>query len=88
MVDAQVGGAELKRFVELLREGGATVEELVAAVEVDGSRCVSCGACVTLCPTGALGFSSTWELRLDGELCIGCGKCVPACPLRAITPLQ
>jgi ferredoxin len=84
VVDAQVGEAELSRFVELLREGGVLVEELAAAVEIDPESCTSCGACVTLCPTGALSFTPSWKLCLDGRLCIECGRCIPSCPVRAI----
>jgi MinD superfamily P-loop ATPase len=88
VVDAQVGDAELSRFAELLRDGGVIVEELVAAVEIDAERCISCGACVTLCPTDALVLSPEWQLRLDGKLCIGCERCVPVCPVGAIRSLE
>jgi NAD-dependent dihydropyrimidine dehydrogenase PreA subunit len=57
------------------------VRDLVVAI--DAMRCTGCGACLAICPAGAL--------RLDGEVaqvdpraCLGCGVCVPECPAQAI----
>ncbi len=36
-------------------------------VELSDSACVYCGNCVGVCPTGALMFTSEYELRRDGE---------------------
>jgi predicted molibdopterin-dependent oxidoreductase YjgC len=35
-------------------------------VELPDSACVYCGNCIGVCPTGALMFSSEYEMRLDG----------------------
>jgi NADH dehydrogenase/NADH:ubiquinone oxidoreductase subunit G len=43
------------------------------------SSCVKCGACVQLCPTGALTFQPVlgtglnWELEKESSICIYCG---------------
>jgi len=49
-------------------------------------RCVSCGACTGVCPSGALHMSqqSDWSLCFDDAKCLVCEACVKACPLRAI----
>lgn len=56
-------------------------------ITIDGDRCVSCGACVTVCQSGAL----FWE---DGHIhsdptrhlgCMSCGQCMTVCPQEAIT---
>ena len=48
------------------------------------SDCVSCGACVQACPTGALSMGAE-KVEADGGRCIGCQSCVVACPFGAIT---
>lgn len=35
-------------------------------VELPGSACVYCGNCVSVCPTGALMFTSEYDMRRDG----------------------
>ncbi len=48
-------------------------------------KCVHCGACTSVCPTGALTMNQqTWELEFDMDKCVLCGYCVRACPARAI----
>lgn len=40
--------------------------------------CVACGACVAICPVGALKLDG--KITLDADKCIGCANCVGACP--------
>lgn len=49
------------------------------AVTVDETRCVGCGACVDVCPEGAITLQDGIA-RIDQSLCTGCLKCVGACP--------
>lgn len=41
-------------------------------------RCVACGACVAVCPAGALTLKD--KISLDVKKCIGCANCVGVCP--------
>lgn len=50
---------------------------------IDPERCVSCLACVRVCPTGAVAVADRAVSIVD-EACIRCGLCVPACPHDAI----
>lgn len=43
-------------------------------------RCTACGACVSLCPTGAIDADS--PRGVDKEKCIKCGRCIAVCPSR------
>ncbi|HJJ48874.1 MAG TPA: 4Fe-4S binding protein [Methanocorpusculum sp.] len=46
--------------------------------------CGYCGACVSVCPNGALILIDTW-LKLDEEKCMpSCKLCSRLCPLAAI----
>ena len=50
---------------------------------IDPSACVTCLACVRVCPTGAVEVQDPL-VRIVDESCIRCGLCVPACPHHAI----
>lgn len=46
-------------------------------------RCDGCGACVAICPAGAISVSDGTVVR-DDELCTKCFKCIGECPARAL----
>lgn len=45
--------------------------------------CGYCGACVSVCPEGALELVDAY-LTVDPETCIECGICSKICPLGAL----
>ena len=47
--------------------------------------CISCGACESVCPTGAISAGET-QYVIDPETCIDCGACESTCPVGAISP--
>jgi heterodisulfide reductase subunit A len=56
--------------------------------EVDEKKCVSCGACITVCTYGAIEFYDTPEgrkARVNPVLCKGDGLCNTVCPTAAIS---
>ncbi|MGQ9543896.1 MAG: 4Fe-4S dicluster domain-containing protein [Candidatus Bathyarchaeia archaeon] len=57
------------------------------AAEYDPDKCVGCGACSQVCPTGAITYEDSDKyrrLRLDYGLCSFCGRCEENCPWDAI----
>ena len=54
------------------------------AMIVDKETCVGCGACVAICPVGAISLED--KAHIDPDCCIGCGACVNECPVGAISP--
>lgn len=56
------------------------------AIEIDSDKCTLCLACVSLCPTGALGdHPDRPEVQFTENACVQCGICESTCPETAIT---
>jgi len=49
---------------------------------VDPEKCIVCGTCLELCPTGAISIDRI--VHIDPVRCTGCGRCVEACPQGAM----
>ena len=50
---------------------------------VISDSCVSCGACESDCPVGAISNNGT-QYEIDADACIDCGSCEASCPTGAI----
>jgi heterodisulfide reductase subunit A len=64
-----------------------TVVASGSVCDVDESRCVSCGACITACSYGAIDFHDTArgkKATVNAVLCKGDGLCNAKCPSGAI----
>lgn len=71
--------------VKYLADLGVRIEPLKADVTRDEKRCTHCGACITICPSGALAQERpSMKVTFTPEKCIACGLCVKACPPRAM----
>jgi len=58
------------------------------AVQIDADKCTLCLACVSLCPTGALGdHPDRPEVQFTENACVQCGVCETTCPETAISLL-
>ena len=56
------------------------------AVEINVEGCTLCLACVSACPTGALGDNAERPmLRFTEDACVQCGLCKATCPEKVIT---
>jgi len=70
---------------EFLTQHGIQVQPLLQDIRKNDERCVDCGACVGVCPTGALSLERpAMTVKFDADLCVVCGECVPCCPVRAM----
>jgi len=72
--------------VAYLKQQGVKVQNASQEVKRINSRCTHCGACIAVCPTGALSINRP-EMSVDffQKKCSICEICVPACPTRAMT---
>ena len=74
-----------KEVLRFLRDSGLKPVEQKDAVIYDAEKCVSCGACISLCPTKAYSFDKDNKLAYDEGKCVLCGICIDACPRRALS---
>ena len=58
-------------------------EDAGLKLSVDLKKCVRCGKCEQVCPTGAIRVDEE-IFRVDPSLCNGCGRCVEGCPQTAL----
>ncbi len=72
--------------VKYLKDQGVKVEPLSKDIKVNWDKCVQCGACVSICPTGALFVPNkkSMKVEFDADKCIACELCIRPCPPRAI----
>ena len=73
------------RGIRYLVESGLKIQSLSQDVTRNEERCTHCGACITICPTGAFELEpQTRRVNFNHEKCVACGQCINACPPRAI----
>lgn len=51
---------------------------------VDKDTCVACGACMKVCPRGAITIYRGCYAMVDESKCVGCGLCGKTCPAGCI----
>lgn len=75
----------LDEGLRFITELGVSFQPLAQEVRRQEDRCISCTACISICPTGALRVERP-EMRVSfiADKCIACELCLPACPYKAI----
>jgi len=53
-------------------------------LKIKKSKCAGCGACINVCPYGAIKIGKDGKAIIDKEKCQMCGKCEEICPFDAI----
>ena len=76
---------EYDKGINFLIKTGVRIQSLSQDFTRNEERCTHCGACITVCPTGAFELDSlTRRVNFLDEKCIACGICIKACPPRAM----
>jgi len=76
----------IEKGISYIKELGIGANELESDVVIDKDRCVDCGVCTSICPTGALKLDKdTYKLSLNYDECVLCGFCEETCPVGAIS---
>ena len=71
--------------VKYLTEVGVRIQSLSQDVVRNEARCTHCGACITLCPSGAFSLEpGTRKVLFDHTKCVVCELCIKACPPHAM----
>lgn len=52
-----------------------------------GDACVSCGACESTCPVGAISMGDG-KFEINADECISCGACAAQCPVGTIAEAE
>jgi ferredoxin len=73
------------RGIKYLTDTGVVIQPLSQDVIRNETRCTHCGACVTICPSGAFILDmNTRKVTFDHTRCVACEMCVRACPPHAM----
>lgn len=74
-----------KQGLAYLKEQRVEVQNASQEVRRDEDKCIHCGACTAVCPTGALAVSKpSMAVDFNKKKCSVCELCVPACPVRSM----
>ena len=86
---AEVEDDALQKVIKKFRERGATVS-IPKLIEIDSEECISCGACITMCPVEAITLDEDATVVFNQEKCLGstCSACVDACPFGVIRSVK
>lgn len=69
-----------------LERQGLRLNRAPSEIHIDPLRCVDCGLCAGVCPSGALSFPvARRRLAFDAARCLVCEQCLPSCPFTAIS---
>lgn len=81
----ELSGERYDEGIAYLREQGVKVQPLAEEVIRNEEKCISCGACTDLCPSGALYIERpSMEVVFNSDNCVVCQLCVKVCPYKAM----
>lgn len=77
--------SDYEKGIKYLKTAGVQVQMLSQDVIRNEERCTHCGACVSICPSGAFVVDSEdKKVSFHNDKCVACGICIKSCPPRAM----
>ena len=74
-----------KLGIDFLTELGLKIQPLSQDIIKNKERCIDCGVCIPVCPTGALEADpKTRKVSFNDSKCVVCEFCVKVCPFKAM----
>ncbi|MCF8009967.1 MAG: 4Fe-4S binding protein [Clostridiales bacterium] len=78
-------GEKYKEGLEYLKQQGVRVHALTEEIIRNEDKCINCGACTAICPSGALYIERpSMEVKFNSDECVVCHQCVKVCPYKAM----
>jgi len=85
VLDLSGAREDYDRGIQYLQETGVKIQSLGQDIIRIEAKCTHCGACVVICPTGALALDpQTRRVNFYEDKCTACELCVLPCPPRAM----
>ncbi len=82
VMDLQGEPDKVDAALEYVKGMGITYKIFDKQVIWNEEKCIHCGACTSVCPSGALIMDKdTWQLLFDQDKCLICELCIKTCPL-------
>lgn len=89
ILEATGADVDIAKGIDYLESQDISIKVYTNSVIRYEEKCMDCGACTSVCPSGALVMNQdTWQLEFDMDKCVLCGHCVSACPARAIKSFE
>ncbi len=80
----EVDDSRAEDIIGYLKKKGVSVSKVFKKIDLDDKKCIDCGACVSICPVGAL-YMEDFSVELDQSKCVLCKNCIDACPVKALS---
>ncbi|MFW6365306.1 MAG: NIL domain-containing protein [Spirochaetota bacterium] len=89
VVDITGKSENIQKAMVFFEQNNIVIDENMKALQWDEKSCVSCGACIVHCPTGALHVTdrSTMSVTFEDSKCIDCMNCIDHCPFDACSSI-
>ena len=85
VLDVRGEEERIEEALKYLEGEGITYKIFANSIIWQEDKCIHCGACTAVCPSGALEMDKNdWSLTFDREKCLVCELCVKACPINVI----